>query len=121
MISKNQAFKNIANIVYETLFNLSRDEMLAIAKKHPHFGMGAGIAYAIGDEDESLRDCLSEKALAMLSDVDGELAKRYTHFKLVSAQSLESVLESFSRDIRHTCEKMKAKHGDFPIWYEVEP
>lgn len=119
MISKNQALENAINIVYQTLFNLSRDEMLATARKHPHYGTGSGFLYAIGDEDESMRDCFSEKALEVLSEAESELAEHYMHFMLVSAPSLESALASFNRNIRNTCEKVKAKHGDFPIWHEV--
>lgn len=119
MISKNQALENAINIVYQTLFGKSRDELLAIAKHHPHYGLGAGIAYAFSDEDESMRDCFSEKALAVLSEAESELAERYMHFMLVSSVSLETALASFNRNIRNTCEKVKAKHGDFPIWHEV--
>lgn len=70
MISKEQALENAINIVYQALFGLSRDEMLATARKHPHFGLGAGLAYNFGDEDEAMRDCLSEQALGVLSEAE---------------------------------------------------
>jgi hypothetical protein len=121
MISKDEALENAVNIVYQTLFGLSRDDMLAAARQHPHFALGAGLAYAFGDEDEAMRDCFSEQALTVLSEAEGKLAEHYTHFMLVSAPSLEAALNSFNRNIREVCESVKAKHGDFPIWYTEPP
>lgn len=60
--------------IYRQLFGKSRDELLAIAKKMPQYGIGGGISYAFDDEDESMRDLFNQEALQAMRWVEMKAA-----------------------------------------------
>jgi hypothetical protein len=120
MISKEQALAQALNTVYEALFGLSREALLEQAKQHPHYGLAAGKIYEFGDEDESMRDCLSLEALTVLGEVEANLAPYLANMFIVSTRSLDAALQSLNRAVRDECERVKGKYGDFVIWYEAK-
>jgi hypothetical protein len=110
-MKKQEALELLINTVYESLFGMNRAEMLARAENHPHRGLGAGLAYEFGDEDEAMRDCLSEDALKALGTVEGNLAKKLDMFTLVSAPNVSAAVKSLERVVKAECEAYVKQHG----------
>jgi len=120
MTSKEQALAQALNTVYEALFGMSRDAMIAQAKQRADYGIGAGLLYSLEDEAEAMRDCLSIEALSLLNEAEGYLANYLSSFIMVSALDLDAALKTFNWVLREECLKIKARHGDVAVWYDSE-